>query len=179
MFSAYLLILAAFLATSVQAQCENLGNGSPISQFNTYLPAPLNAVTSDSFKNCLKPGQLIGGCWRLTSPSGQTGLLLQPDGNAVIYSIWYNTLCNTGLGCVTATWNAGTNGKAPHSIQLGLGRFFVSTSAAAGYSGNQVVWDSMKQGSTVNTLLCMQNDGNLVVYDNGNAVVWTANTKNV
>ncbi|KAI9343216.1 hypothetical protein BDR26DRAFT_858738 [Obelidium mucronatum] len=170
------IILAAFFAASAQAQCQNLANWAPISQVNAYLPAPQSAVTSDTFKSCLKPSQLINGCWRLTSPSGQNSLVLQPDGNAVIYSVWYNSNCNTGLGCVTATWNTGSNDKGTKSIQLGLGRFFVSTSGVSGYNG--VVWDANKQGSTQGTLLCLQNDGNLVVYDNGNAVVWAANTKN-
>ncbi|KAJ3024415.1 UNVERIFIED_CONTAM: hypothetical protein HDU68_008182 [Siphonaria sp. JEL0065] len=171
------IVLAAILAVTTQAQqCVNLGNQAPISQLNSYLPVPTTALTADSFKSCLKPSQVIAGCWRLTSPSGQNSLLLQPDGNAVIYSVWYNTLCNTGLGCVSPTWNAGTNGKSPQSIQLGLGRFFVSQSGTAGYNG--VVWDANKQGSSLNTLLCIQNDGNMVVYDAGNAVVWAANTQN-
>ncbi|KAJ3011497.1 UNVERIFIED_CONTAM: hypothetical protein HDU68_001645 [Siphonaria sp. JEL0065] len=171
-------LVAVFFATTAQAvdQCVNLGNWAPIAQLNAYLPVPGSALTSDGFKTCLKPSQVIAGCWRLTSPSGQNSLLLQPDGNAVIYSVWYNTVCNTGLGCVTATWNAGTNGKSPQSIQLAVGRFFVSTSGTAGYNG--VVWDANKQGSSINTLLCIQNDGNMVVYDSGNAVVWAANTQN-
>ncbi|KAI9343171.1 hypothetical protein BDR26DRAFT_858669 [Obelidium mucronatum] len=171
----FLLVGLIFVASLVQAQCDNLGNWLPSSRLNNYLEAPEKAVTSDGFKNCLRPGFTLPKCWKLTSPNKQSSVILQPDGNAVIYSSWYNGVCNTGMGCISSTWSSGSNNKGSQSIQLGAGRFYVSQSGAPGYSG--VVWDANKQGSLWGTLLCMQNDGNLVVYDNGNSVVWSANTR--
>ncbi|ORY26016.1 hypothetical protein BCR33DRAFT_726568 [Rhizoclosmatium globosum] len=125
-------LLVSLFAASVNAQCGNLGNWNPVSSLMQYNSAAGSAVTGNTFLTCLVAQNWIPQCTRLSAPNGQFALVLQPDGNAVIYNVWYQSTCNYNQGCVSSTWSA---------------------------SG---------------TLLCMQNDGNLVVYD-GNSVVWALN----
>ncbi|ORY35212.1 hypothetical protein BCR33DRAFT_722556 [Rhizoclosmatium globosum] len=161
------LIALSLLAVSVKADsCSGLGDWNPVQSLFQYAPAVGGAVTGNLFLNCLRAQNWIPQCTRLSSPNGLYSLVLQPDGNAVIYSSWYQSNCNYGQGCVSSTWSTSTYNTKAQAIQLMNGRFQVAQNPNA-----NAVWDSGTQGSASGTLLCMQNDGNLVVYD-GNTVVW-------
>ncbi|ORY26012.1 hypothetical protein BCR33DRAFT_726565 [Rhizoclosmatium globosum] len=119
-----------------------------------------DTIKGDSFKNCLQPYYSAPPCAKL-NPAGTSQLLMQPDGNAVIYSVWYATNCNQGRGCVSPIWSL--------SFRVQDGRFVLSTTPDL---SGQVVWGT-KAGSVAGTQLCMQNDSNLVLYD-GATPVWAS-----
>ncbi|KAI9343217.1 hypothetical protein BDR26DRAFT_858740 [Obelidium mucronatum] len=171
-----LLPLALVLCSSTKAQvaapCKNLGSWLAKEELSTYKTINSFMFEGDKDKTCLKPGGWIGQCLRLVNPS-QTGmLLLQPDGNAVIYAIWYALTCNNGNGCISPIWSTGTVNSGAVAVKLSNGKFFVDTSLAS--SGGIQRWDAGKTGSATGTRLCIQNDFNLVLYDTKNAVVWSS-----
>ncbi|KAJ3292592.1 hypothetical protein HDU79_001270 [Rhizoclosmatium sp. JEL0117] len=163
------VVIVALLASTINAQCGNLGNWNPVTSLLQYNPASGGAITGNSYLNCLRAQNWISQCTRLSAPNGQYALVLQPDGNAVIYNVWYQGTCNYGNGCVSSTWSTGTWNTGAGAIQLNNGRFQINQQPSSGSR-----WDSGSQGSASGTLLCMQNDGNLVVYD-GSSVVWALN----
>ncbi|KAI9343172.1 hypothetical protein BDR26DRAFT_858670 [Obelidium mucronatum] len=166
-----LLVVTATLAGFVNAICNNLGGWLPRSDVDQYSNVPTYMTTSDSFKNCMVPSSYMGTCMRMPSPSYGTFFVLQPDGNAVIYSIWYAATCNYGNGCTSPIWSTGTVNSGAIAVKLSNGKFFVDTALGA---GGLVKWDSGKTGSVSGTKLCIQNDANLVLYDTNNAVVWAS-----
>ncbi|KAJ3059171.1 hypothetical protein HDU99_006469, partial [Rhizoclosmatium hyalinum] len=77
------------------------------------------------------------------------------------------TDCNWGAGCIVDPWATGTYNNPGASLQIWSGRFMIQD------SNGKMLW-STTQGS-FNSELCLQNDGNLVVYDNGRAI-WDSKT---
>ncbi len=81
---------------------------------------------------------------------------MQPDGNLVLYNKDYDVL-----------WAADTqNSGADHAAMQGDGNFVV-------YAGTAAQYDTSTSGA--NCRLSMQDDGNVVLYCNGNDAVWHTN----
>lgn len=110
----------------------------------------------------LNPGEYlvrndVPGLSTLVSRNGQFILVLQADGNLVLYK-------NTGR----ALWASGTNGRA---VQL----------AAMQPDGNFVIYDfptplwASNTAGRPGSFLVVQDDGNVVIYQ-PNVPVWATNT---
>jgi hypothetical protein len=94
---------------------------------------------------------------RLRSPSGMLVLVLQTDGNLVLY--------DSG----TAIWASGTNGSTvTQAVMQGDGAL-----ALIGPAG--VVWDSRTAGNA-GARLVLQDDGNAVVYAIDGRPIWSTGT---
>lgn len=93
----------------------------------------------------------------ITSPDGRFRLLMQGDGNLVLYE------GNSAL------WSSQTNGSGASLAAFGL------DCRLAVYAGGVAQWSS---GATANTgcNLALQNDGNLVIYSPSSSPVWASNT---
>lgn len=124
------------------------------------LTAPVNVVTPISptapigTKSQLSPGDSLSPGQYLLSPDTHSVLVLQGDGNLVLYDNF------------RAVWNSGTTGKGGNRLTMQPDGNLVL------YSGNNVaLWNSQTwnhQGAS----LSLQTDGNLVVYDSNNSPLW-------
>jgi hypothetical protein len=94
----------------------------------------------------------------ITSSNGNYKLVMQSDGNLVLYSI------NRAL------WASNTAGKpATKVVMQGDGNLVIYDAQ------NKAYWASGTAGKGTSTL-AMQSDGNLVIYDNNNRPTWASNT---
>jgi hypothetical protein len=107
------------------------------------------AFGSDS----LTSGGQLGSQQFLLSSDLRYALLLQSDGNLVLYGPGYHVL-----------WNSGT-GNMTRLIMQNDGNL-------VGYNGNTPVWN---RATATGTRLVTQADGNLVEY-NGNTPLWYTST---
>jgi murein DD-endopeptidase MepM/ murein hydrolase activator NlpD len=100
--------------------------------------------------NQLLPGQY------LRSQNGQYELILQTDGNLVLYSL---------RGGRKALWNSRTAGRRiTHAFMQGDGNFVL-------YDRNSPIWNTKTSGRS--NYLIMQDDGNAVIY-NGRRPLWAS-----
>jgi hypothetical protein len=107
----------------------------------------------------------------ITSQNGKYTLLLQKDGNLVLYSNIYTP-------SQAVVWSSGTAGTGSNN-QLAMqvdGNLVI-------YSNGNAVWATRTPGSGAGSsgasnYLAVQNDGNLVVYSGPNLTnpVWASNT---
>ena len=133
------------------------GQMKQIDDITCKKPSP-SVLNSDK----LLPGETLTENQKLISLNGKYSLIMQDDGNAVIYRQVNNSR--------PAIWATGTNGQ-------GKGCKFICQT-----DGNLViynssgtpVWSSGTYGKPISGLI-MQNDGNLVLY-NGTSPVWSSNT---
>jgi ABC-type nitrate/sulfonate/bicarbonate transport system substrate-binding protein len=95
----------------------------------------------------------------LTSPNGQSTLVMQGDGNLVLYRAG-------GKVC----WATATDGrKVTQAVMQGDGNFVL-------YGPGQAhIWDSATAGHP-RAYLVVQDDGNVVIYDSADRPVWATNT---
>jgi hypothetical protein len=116
------------------------------------------AAGSSGGTGILKAGQELKAGQSLYSPSEQYQLIMQTDGNLVVYE--------NG----SAIWNTGTEGtgSSNYLIMQTDGNLVVYTSA------NKAVWNSGTEGTGSSNYLAMQNDGNLVVYTSGGTAEWSS-----
>jgi len=118
-------------------------------------------------QNQLPAGQRLLRGQELVSPSGRFHLVMQADGNLVIYDgapgqnpIW-----------ATGTWNQTDQRRPTHADMQTDGNFVLYNDA------NQPAWAAGVVGSTfINPYLEMQDDGNLVIYHNGRTPIWASGT---
>lgn len=109
--------------------------------------------------NSLSPGQSLGVNQALLSTNGKWELIMQSDGNLVIYRR------ETGH----AMWSTNTHGKdVMRAVMQGDGNFVLYT-----YAGKPV-WASNTAGKN-GSFLIMQDDGNLVIYE-PNVPLWASGT---
>jgi len=95
----------------------------------------------------------------LLSPDQRHQLILQDDGNLVLYNLADNH---------KATWASNTNGKAvSKAIMQSDGNLVI-------YGYPNAIWASNTAGRP-NSTLTLQNDGNAVIYE-PNVPVWASNT---
>jgi len=94
----------------------------------------------------------------LSSGDGRYQLILQDDGNLVLYR----------LSDHKALWASGTNGKAvSKAIMQQDGNFVI-------YGYPNAVWATNTNGKP-NATLIVQNDGNVVIYE-PTVPIWASNT---
>ncbi|TDW70765.1 hypothetical protein [Kribbella pratensis] len=110
------------------------------------------ATSATAVSSVLKPGEYLKPGQYRRSPNGIYTLIMQTDGNAVLYK---------GR---TALWGSMTNRKASSLIMQRDGNLVV-------ISGRTPVWASNTGGST-GAYLAVQNDSNLVIYNVRNKAVW-------
>ena len=107
----------------------------------------------------LGPNQSLGVNQSIFSPSNTYELIMQSDGNLVLYRTANHH----------AIWATGTNGKdVMRATMQGDGNLVLYT-----YTGHPV-WASNTNGKN-NSSLYMQDDGNLVIYE-PSVPVWASNT---
>ncbi|MEP7192267.1 MAG: hypothetical protein ABI903_05325, partial [Actinomycetota bacterium] len=103
----------------------------------------------------LTPGQSLSANRSLTSPNHQYELIMQGDGNLVVYR-------SGGV----AVWSSSTSG-ANTVIMQGDGNLVIYR------SGGVAVWSSGTVGKA-GAYVRMQDDGNVVIYQ-GTTIVWASN----
>ncbi|UOY03879.1 hypothetical protein [Blastococcus sp. PRF04-17] len=107
----------------------------------------------------LQPGQF------LTSPSGLWRLVMQTDGNLVLFS------CGTGAtNCTNPYWSLGTSGQPGNRLTLQRDGNLVLYSPTG-----RVAWATMTNGTGSTNVFQVQDDANLVVYS-GKRPVWSTGT---
>lgn len=120
---------------------------------------PYPGVGSATFKGgaTLLVGQELHTNEYLMSANGQTVLVMQTDGNLVLYR-----------ATATALWNTGTGGHpGAYAVVQPDGNVVVYS------AGNVPLWWT---GTTGVTALIVQTDGNLVGYPSGGPAEWQAGT---
>jgi hypothetical protein len=104
----------------------------------------------------LQPGQSLGVNQSLTNCKGNVTLVMQTDGNLVVY------------GPPGALWSSNTAGTPANvAVMQGDGNFVL-------YNGSTPYWDSKTAGYS-GAHLVVQDDGNVVIYL-GNTPLWSTNT---
>jgi hypothetical protein len=118
-------------------------------------PAAAAAVPST-----LGPGGTLSAGQELASPDGHYDLLLQSDGNLVLY-----------IAGGRALWSSKTAGATgDHAVMQTNGNLVLYDTS------NQVLWSTNTSGANCGSLT-LQNDGNLVLYG-PKGPVWATNTVN-
>ena len=123
------------------------------------------AIGDDKQIGILNPGQQLLGAnnEKLFSPSGEYFLVMQSDGNLVLYKVGTGA---TGENSNKPLWASQTNGKGGVVAKMqGDGNFVVYT------ADNHPVWASNTNGEG-NSFVRMQDDGNLVIYH----AIWATGT---
>ncbi|HDR9510713.1 peptidase S53 [Burkholderia cepacia] len=122
------------------------GWGSPnISVLHSAICAP----TSPIYGGIVDEGTMLNPGQTLYSPSGNHQLLMQYDGNLVLYNV-----ANGG-----AVWNSGTVGNTGAYAAFQPDGNFVVYSASG-----KALWFSSTNSTPYSQFLAMQDDGNLVIY---------------
>jgi len=108
--------------------------------------------------NMLRPNDDIVKIGAIRSQDGRSILIMQTDGNLVLYRFL------TG-GRHIARWSTGTNDQiVTQAVMQGDGNFVV-------YGPHGALWNSGTHGNP-GAWLVLQNDGNLVIYDASGAPLW-------
>lgn len=118
----------------------------------TTATTAVSATSATAVSSLLTSGQYLKPGQYRRSPNGIYTLIMQTDGNAVLYK---------GR---TALWASVTNRKASTLIMQRDGNLVV-------ISGRTPVWASNTGGST-GAYLAVQSDSNLVIYNIRNKAVW-------
>lgn len=140
--------------SSCKGKCSSCVIGdTPAAQTSGPQVQSLGAVISAPAT--ILPGQ------GLTSPNGVYTLILQGDGNLVVYS------------CGRPAWSSSTAYPAGSGMKLVLQSD--CNLVLVPPSSQPVNWDSGTAGRASGCRLQLQDDGNLVIYGNGNTVVWSSN----
>jgi hypothetical protein len=115
----------------------------------------------------LLPGQQLNINDRLVSPNGKVTLVMQGDGNLVLYRT------DTGF----ALWSTNTWGKpVTHAILQTDGNFVCYDAAGKAYWASNTAFGSLPFLSAPHSVV-LQDDGNLIIYDTTTgAALWTSNT---
>src|SRR5215813_943928 len=108
----------------------------------------------------LNPNDNLAVIGSVTSQDGRSTLVLQGDGNLVLYR-------SGGK----ARWATNTNGKTvSQAIMQGDGNFVMYG------PGGAYIWDTATDGHP-GAWLTVQNDGNVVIYDRVGNALWASNTQ--
>lgn len=107
----------------------------------------------------LDPNTSIPVNGRITSPNANYSLVMQGDGNLVLYQFDYTPFFATA-----------TNGNQVTGAYMQEDGNFVVYSA-----NNQPLWSSMTAGNPRSHLV-MQDDGNVVIYDPHQVAIWSTGT---
>ncbi len=118
----------------------------------------VQAASAAAGGSSLSVGQELQAGQDLVSPGGQYTLIMQTDGNLVIY----------GNGCVIWASDTAGTGSSDYLVMQGDGNLVIYTSVG------KPVWASNTAGTGSGNYLNMQVDGNLVVYTSVAAPVWAS-----
>ncbi|MHB2029706.1 MAG: hypothetical protein ACYCPT_12955 [Acidimicrobiales bacterium] len=137
-------------------------------------PIAITALPSTTYKwkgNSLTPGMTLKQNEYLESTNGEYVLLMQTDGNLVIY--YYATPSSTGVNI----WNTKTKNVSGHTGPYYLGVQNTDNNIVL-YSSNGALWNTNTIGPTfAASLLKLESSGNLVYYGtNGTTVLWSSGT---
>ena len=120
----------------------------------------LQAARAEAGSDTLRAGETLAAGTELRSGRGQYRLVMQGDGNLVMYS----------QSVTDAVWASGTDGHpGARAVMQGDGNLVVRDKA------NRALWASGTDGRD-GASLRIQDDRNLVVYRNGRAV-WASGTQ--
>lgn len=160
--SGTLTFAASETSKTVSVQTLNDGAIQTSKSFNLNLSAPTGGATladGSGTASVAEMGEIILRAGQsIASPDGRFLLLMQYDGNLVLY------------GPDGPMWLTGTHGGNDRwMIMQADGNLVVYNGA------NQPLWGTWTQGNP-GARLFVQNDGNLVIYNTSNAVLWHANT---
>lgn len=141
-------------------------DGNLVAYNTSNPPAPIwannkggNANHSYVGSDRLYNGQTMAGDYFLRSGDLRYALLMQSDGNLVLFGPGYHKL-----------WATGTSGNPGAYLGLqGDGNMVVYSSSG------HALWASNTGGQSLSYLV-MQTDGNLVAYNTNNAPIWATNT---
>jgi len=138
---------STFYYSEITQVMSELGVGL-ISATSGNLPVPQN------FGNALYHDQYLHANQYLLAANGAYELIMQGDGNLVLYST------------TRSTWNSATqNNPGAFAVMQGDGNFVV-------YTANwRALWNSATQGNA-GAWLVMQADGNLVIYTSSGRAIW-------
>jgi hypothetical protein len=107
----------------------------------------------------LNPGDDLAGIGSITSQNGQSTLVMQGDGNLVLYR-------SGGI----ARWATATDGRVvSQAVMQGDGNFVMYG------PGGTYIWDTATDGHP-GAWLIVQDDGNVVIYDSAGYPLWATNT---
>jgi hypothetical protein len=110
--------------------------------------------------NRLEPDQGLAPGQSLRSPNGFYQLIMQGDGNLVLYR----------AGRTAALWSSGTQGKAgARAAMQGDGNLVIYLPSG------RPVWSSGTQGHA-GAFLVLQDDGNVVLYEPAGRALWSTGT---
>ncbi|NQX06096.1 hypothetical protein HQQ82_13300 [Rathayibacter sp. VKM Ac-2856] len=147
--------LAASLV-AVVATGALLTGSLPAVAVETALSTSSVAAVAASARGVLAPGEQLGRGERLDSPDGASSLVMQTDGNAVVYA-----------ADGRPTWASGTEGRGATLRMQADGNIVVYTAEGG------PVWASDTSG-TPGAELRMQDDGNLVLYRRSGSPAWAS-----
>jgi hypothetical protein len=108
----------------------------------------------------LQQNQRLNANDQLVSNNRFVNLILQSDGNLVLYRTHYRK----------ALWASNTDGMPVDSVVMQADGNFVAYTATGDY-----IWDTATQGNP-GAFILLQDDGNLVIYDNAGNPLWATNT---
>ncbi len=134
------------------------GWGSPsVSVLHSAVCVPTSPIYGGSISEgtTLNPGQI------LYSPSRNHELVMQYDGNLVLYNVTNGA----------ALWNSGTSGNAGAYAAFQTDGNFVIYGA-----NGKALWSSSTNGTSYGQYLAVQDDGNMVIYESQVPVFVTATT---
>lgn len=114
--------------------------------------------TPNVTRDRLGPNEQLGLDEVMTSLDGRFTLIMQSDGNLVLY--------RNGVGPLWASHTVGTG--AIQAVMQSDGNLVLYT------ANNSPVWASNTVGGS--SILLLQNDGNLVIYREGGGAVWATHT---
>lgn len=128
-------------------------------------PPPSHPVVPEAREKVFAGVNLLTDSW-LRSKNGRFACCFQNDGNLVVYSLASQPM--------KPLWNSQTQNQGAAVMRLGSDGVLRMLSAA----GN-VVWQAGRSSFFSHCFMCMQDDGNLVIYrqdGNGLSVDWATNT---
>jgi hypothetical protein len=125
------------------------------------------STTADTSLHALMQGQSLATGASLWSPSARYQLIMQADGNLVLYDLAYSQalMSSNTYNAALAASNTSANYSA---VMQGDGNFVVYTSA------NRPLWATNTANTGAQNLV-LQDDGNLVLYK-GTRALWAAAT---
>ncbi len=140
--------------TLTNCQMNSTERSYLLNNYGAWFVAPTTASCSGA--NQLTSGQsLYAGQYIISSNCYK--LVLQGDGNLVIYN-----------GSGTVIWNTGTNGKGGYrAVFQSDGNFVIYT------SGGSAIWNTATNGHG-GVRIVMQTDGNLVIYNSSGGALWSS-----
>lgn len=135
-----LVVLASDMSTSRYWHSDSLGSITP---------------TAPATGDRLSAGQQLAAGQQLTSPNGKYTLVMQTDGNIVVYASGSRVL-----------WQSATNGRPGARLVLQGDGNLVAYGA-----DNKAVWHTDTWGASGGRLV-LQDDGNAVLYTAGGTPMW-------